>query len=231
MDSSKRELGWKLHEGSRVLGYIVLTRELRRSLSIAQVLAAITLLRSIAFDRWPTVVAALLLIAGTIAAERGKTWGVALAFAVGMFFPVAFLIGIAPVWFVAVGLAAAWPFMQVWRGLARVDRGAAMLLAGLATTFGAGGAVAWKALSWPLIKLFPALAPGIYPQHGFALVATLAVIAAFVIAKRRRLRAEAPTGVRIATPSPVAASYDDRYETEEAAMFEQSSLGARRASR
>ncbi len=209
----------------------MLTREIQRSLAIAQLLAALTLLRSIAFDRWATVVAALLLITGTIAAERGRTWGVVLAFAVGMFFPVAFLIGIAPIWFVLVGLAAAWPFLKLWPSFTRIDRGAAMWLAGLATAFGAAGAVGWKVLSWPIIKLFPGLAPSFYPQHGLALLATLTVFALIAIAKRRRAVPEERTHVRIATPSPVSTSSDDRYATEEAATFEQQRLEARGASR
>ena len=49
--------------------------------AVAQAIGIATLLRSVAYDRWITVLVSALLIGGTMAAQRGRTWGVALAFA------------------------------------------------------------------------------------------------------------------------------------------------------
>lgn len=144
-----------------------------------------TLLRSIAYDRWITVLASLFLIGGAMAAQRGRTWGVGLAFASAVAFPVAFAIGIAPAWFCLVGLAGAMPFALTWRPFARFDRGAAALLAAITATAGAAAAIAWKEMAWSVFTEFPSLRPSIEAQHGVALAATLAVVVG-VLAGRHR---------------------------------------------
>ena len=144
-----------------------------------------TLLRSIAYDRWITVLASLVLIGGAAAALRGRTWGVGLAFASAAAFPVAFAIGIAPAWFCLVGLAGALPFALTARPLARFDKGATVLLAAIAATAGAAASIAWKEVAWSLVTTFPSLRPSMEAQHGVALAATLALIVG-VLAGRAR---------------------------------------------
>ncbi len=200
------------------------------SLLVAQVLAAATLLRSIAYERWITVLAAVLVIAATMAAQRGRTWGVALAFAVGVWFPVAFLIGIAPVWFLVVGAAAAWPFLQLWRSFARFDRGAATTLAAMATVTGVAGALTWKSIAFPLMKAFPVLAPSQYAQNGLAVLATLGVLVA-IVASRRKLVPDAPEDrSRVAEPVRFAVMRDDSdLRAEEELEAERRAAASRRA--
>jgi len=201
----------------------VLPRNVERSLLVAQVLGAATLLRSIAYDRWITVLVALLLITGTVAAQRGRTWGVALAFAVAAWFPVAFLVGIAPAWFVLVGLASALPFAQLWRSFARFDRGATVLLAGMAITGGALGAIVWKNIAWTIFTMIPALRPGAYAQHGLAVAATLAVMVAVVIRGRPRgALGPEPTQARIGERTRIGVSRDQVQELGDEALEEAS---------
>jgi hypothetical protein len=163
----------------------LLQHRLRFSLAIAQAVGVLTLLRSIAFDRWITVVASLFLIGGAMAAQRGRTWGVPLAFAAAVAFPVAFLIGIAPPWFCLVGLAGAWPFALSARPFARFDKGATVLLAAITTTLGAAAAVAWKEVAWSVFVTFPSLRPSIEAQHGVALAAVLAVVVGALAGRAR----------------------------------------------
>ena len=132
-----------------------------------------TLLRSIAYDRSITVLASVLLIAGATAAQRGRTWGAALAFGAAAAFPVAWLIGIAPAWFVLVGLIGAAPFALASRALARFDRGATAILTTAAAAMGALGAIAWKEYAWSLFESFPVIRPSVEAQHGLALTAVL----------------------------------------------------------
>ena len=144
-----------------------------------------TLLRSIAYDRWITVLASLLLIGGAMAAQRGRTWGIGLAFAAAVAFPVAFAIGIAPPWFCLVGLAGAWPFALTARPFARFDKGATLMLAAIAATVGTAAAVAWKEVAWSVFMSFPSLRPSIEAQHGVALAATLAVVVGALAGRAR----------------------------------------------
>ena len=169
---------------------VVLSHRLRLSLLVAQAVGVMTLLRSIAYDRWITVLASLFLIGGALAAQRGRTWGVGMAFASAVAFPVAFAIGIAPAWFCLVGLAGAWPLVVAWRPFARFDKGAATLLAAVAATAGAAAAIAWKEMAWSIITTFPSLQPSIEAQHGVALLATMAVVVG-VVAGRAKHPAEA----------------------------------------
>jgi hypothetical protein len=200
------------------LGYMVLPYRVQVSLLVAQVLAGATLLRSIAYDRWVTVLAAVLLIAGTMAAQRGRTWGVVLAFAVASWFPVAFFIGIAPVWFLALGVAGAWPFMQLWRSFTRFDRGATTMLAAMASVLGVVGAITWKSVAFPLMKVFPALVPGYQAANGLAVLATLGVLVAIVASRRKLVPDTAPDRARVAEPVRVAALTDATEAEAEAAL-------------
>jgi hypothetical protein len=199
---------------------MVLPYRVQVSLLVAQVLAAATLLRSIAYDRWVTVLAAALIVAGTMAAQRGRTWGVVLAFAVSAWFPVAFFIGIAPVWFLAIGLAAAWPFMQLWRSFARFDRGATTTLAALATAVGVAGALTWKGIAYPLMTVFPSLIPSPYAQNGLAVLGAFGVLAAIVASRRKLVPDAVPDRARVAEPIRFAEARDDRHATAEAELEE-----------
>lgn len=152
---------------------LVLQQRLHTFLVGAQVVGFATLLRSVAFDRWITVLAALLMVVGATAALRGRTWGVVLAFASAAAFPVAWAIGIAPMWFVYVGVIGALPFLLASGAMARVDRKATMILAALAASAGALGAILWKAVAWDLFAAVPALRPSMLPQHGLAVLALL----------------------------------------------------------
>jgi hypothetical protein len=169
------------------------------------------------------------LLLGASAAHRNRAWGVALMFAQAIAFPVAFFIGIAPSWFCVVGTLGAVPFLLTAPGFARVDRGATRVLAALAIAGGAAGAIAWKELAYSIFESFPAVAPSIYPQHGFivAAVAALGVAGAF---RHRRLveeeeeRAEGATAGaqrRVASPTRIASLDEDlaltEHETEERA--------------
>jgi hypothetical protein len=147
---------------------------LRASLTVLQFVALATLLRSIAYDRWITVLASVLLLLGGAAAQRGRSWGVALAFGAAVAFPVAWAIGIAPPWFVLVGILGSLPYAVASRGFARFDKGATALLTLAAALAGAFGALLWKEVSWPLFMSFPALRPSMEAQHGLALLAVLA---------------------------------------------------------
>ncbi|MDB5218702.1 MAG: hypothetical protein JWO86_6629 [Myxococcaceae bacterium] len=164
---------------------VLLQHRLRLSLVAAQVVGVLTLLRSIAFDRWITVLASLFLIGGAMAAQRGRTWGIPMALAAAVAFPVAFAIGIAPPWFCLVGIAGALPFAISARPFARFDKGATMLLAAITTTLGAAAAIAWKEVAWSVFMTFPSLMPSIHAQHGVALAATLAVVVGALAGRAR----------------------------------------------
>jgi hypothetical protein len=174
----------------------VLPRSLRLSLIAVQVVAALTLLRSVAYDRWITVLASALLLVGATAVQRGgRAWGIALMFAMALAFPTAFAIGIAPAWFCLVGMVAALPLMLTWRALQRFDRGAATLMATIAAGAGALGAMTWKEIAWEVFVLFPALRPSMDAQNG-ALVAALAAIGAIMAGAAALRRPRAATASR-----------------------------------
>jgi len=178
----------------------VLPRSLHTSLIATLVIGFATLVRSVAFDRWITVLASLLLIGGATAALRGRTWGVALSLAVAAAFPVAWAVGIAPFWFVGVGVIGALPYVLSWDALARLDRRATVLLASMAASAGALVAVTWKLVAWEVFQAFPSLWPSRSPQHGLAVTAllTIGVIAAVVFGRRYRRQQ-----VRVGTPDRV----------------------------
>ncbi|MBL9022852.1 MAG: hypothetical protein JNL21_11690 [Myxococcales bacterium] len=196
---------------------------LRRLLLALEIVAFAILLRSVAFDRWITVLVSALLLASAFAAGRGKAWGVVGALMMSTFFPVAFVLGMAPAWFVVVGALGALPFAMTWRAFARADRGATAWLAGIGATAGSALAFLWKTMAWPLFLTFPALFPSARPGHGL-LVSALLVAGAAAAAVRwkgaRRVASPASaatfTRVRIAPP-PLAsqeASTDAGTEAE-----------------
>jgi hypothetical protein len=196
----------------RLRSEIVLPRSMRLSLVAAQLVGFLTLLRSVAFDRWITVVMSLLLIAGATAALRQRTWGVGLALTAACWFPVAFAIGIAPAWFCLVGLVGALPFALVSRALARFDSQATALLAALAAVFGVIGAVTWKQVAFSLFEVFPSLTPTVVPNHGLALVA---LVAGAVLARRRSLaNDESGEGSRVRVAQPVRVHTERDLELE-----------------
>ncbi len=160
-------------------------RRLQLSLLAAQVVGAATMLRSIAYDRWITVLASVLLIIGAAAARRGRSWGIALSFASAAAFPVAWAIGIAPSWFCLVGIVGSLPFALTSRAFARFDKGATALLAILAASGGALAAMAWKEMAWDVFTTFPLLRPSISPQHGLALTALVATAAVMTVLTRK----------------------------------------------
>lgn len=202
-------------------------RRLHLALVATQLVAAATLVRSIAYDRWITVLASVLLLIGAAAAKRGKTWGIALSLASAAAFPVAFAIGIAPAWFCLVGMVGALPFAFTSRAFARFDKGATTLLAVLAATGGAIGAMAWKEMAWSVFYEIPLLRPSIEAQHGLALTALVATVTVATLLTRKsgsgaadlaRLRVGAgETRSRIDTSSSSAASsaLDLDFEREE----------------
>ena len=182
-----------------------------------------TLLRSIAYDRWITVLASVLLIVGAMAAQRGRSWGIGLAFAAAVSFPVAFAIGLAPAWFCLVGLAGALPFALTLRPFARFDKSATALLALLAATGGAAAAIAWKEIAWSVITTFPVLRPSGHAHHGVALAAALAVVVGIIAGRARFPRSPEAARVRIgermrvgdaSSDSALADAVDDAHEAD-----------------
>jgi hypothetical protein len=151
-------------------------RRLNLSLVAVQLVGVATLLRSIAYDRWITVLASALLLVGATAARRNKSWGVALALGAAAAFPVAWAIGIAPFWFCLVGAVGALPFLIASRAFARFDKSATAVLAMAAGGMGAVGALTWKEIAWPLFMEYPSLRPSIMAQHELLLLPVLACV-------------------------------------------------------
>lgn len=172
----------------------------RRSLNILEVVAIITLLRSVALDRWVTVVMAGLLLLGASVAQRGKSWGVALALAAGAWFPVAFLLGIAPSWFMAIGALAAVPFVHAAKAFVKLDRAATWVLASTAISLGTIGAFAWKQAAWSVFEAVPMLRPGLFPQHGLLLAVAAAV--SIVAVRMGRASSEDGAALRVSANGP-----------------------------
>jgi hypothetical protein len=181
----------------RLRSVYVLPRRVKLSLIAVQVVSAATLLRSIAYDRWITVLASVLLIVSAMAAQRGRTWGVGMAFATAVWFPVAFAIGIAPAWFCLVGLVCALPFAFSLKPFARFDKGATALLALLSATSGAAIALGWKEIAWTIFREIPSLRPTGHAQHGVAVAATLAVMLAAVASRSRAQSTSEGARVRV----------------------------------
>ncbi|HEY8079951.1 MAG TPA: hypothetical protein VIF62_37725 [Labilithrix sp.] len=179
------------------------------SLAAVHIVAFATLLRSVLYERWITVLASVLLMLGAFAAQRGKTWGIGIALGAAVAFPAAFAIGIAPAWFCLVGLVGALPFFLTSRVIARFDAAAAAIGASVAAAFGVIGAVGYRAIAPWIFTEFPSLRPSWEPEHvGLAAVLAIATIAAAVIRPTRRLR--------VAEPSVRVAAFTESAEEEEA---------------
>lgn len=205
----------------------VLPRNVRLSILLVQLVTIATLMRSVAFDRWITILASLVLLIGAAAAKRNRAWGVALMFAQAAAFPVAFMVGIAPAWFCLVGAVGMLPFLLTAPGFARVDRGATRLLASLAVAGGALGAIVWKKIAWDVFEAIPFFWPSGYPHHGW-IVAAIAALGLGIAVRDRKLvdagegeeGAGTSVDARIAVPARIAAepetSHAEAEEEEEA---------------
>lgn len=129
-----------------------LRRNLRSSLHVAELVALATLLRSLVFEKWTTVVTALVLLVGARAALRGRTWGVGVLSAAATAFGGAVVLGFAPHWFWAVGLIGVLPFVLALRPMVRFDAGATALFAIVAGASGVAGAFAWREAAYALFR-------------------------------------------------------------------------------
>lgn len=208
----------------------VLPRHIRLSILLVELVTIATLMRSVAFDRWITVLASVVLLIGAAAAKRNRAWGVALMFAQAAAFPVAFMVGIAPAWFCLVGAVGMIPFLLTAPGFARVDRGATRLLASLAVAGGALGAIVWKKIAWDVFEAIPFFWPSGYPHHGWAVAAIAALGLGIAVRDRKLVDAEeetdahafagagasAGTSTRIALPSRIADESPVEEEVDEA---------------
>jgi hypothetical protein len=177
----------------------VLPRRLELAIFAAQVVAALTLIRSVAYDRWITVLASVLLLLGAAAARRGKAWGVALAFASACAFPVAWAIGIAPAWFAVVGVVGALPFAYMSRAFMRFDARATAFLAAMAASMGAAGAILWKAFARSAFAAFPSLTPSEEANHGILLTVLCTLFAGALASRllRRPAAVDATADARV----------------------------------
>ncbi len=192
-----------------------LRARVQASLAAVHVVAFATLLRSILYERWITVLGSLFLILGALAAQRGKTWGIGVALGAAIAFPAAFAIGIAPAWFCLVGLVGALPFILSSRAIARYDGAATAIGASLAAAIGAAGAVGYREIAPWLFTNFPSARPSWEPEH-VGVVAALAVAAIAAVALRpgRRIRVAEPS-VRVAAFTETAAEESAEDEAEE----------------
>ena len=222
-------------------------RRLDLSLIAVQFVGLATLVRSVMFDRWITVLAAALLLIGATAGRSGKSWGVALTLGAAAAFPVAFLIGIAPAWFCLVGAFGALPFLLASRSFAKLDKGATATLAAAALGVGGVAAMAWREVAWSVFTEIPLLRPSVYAQHGLSLLPLIGVVVYAMSLAHRRSKTplvygepEATTQYRVVESSGVRVS--DALSTEQQAMEEleteldaerpySSNATARRASR
>jgi len=125
---------------------------IQAALFVAQLAAVYTLARaSVAlfvqgyFYALSTVLAAALMMVGSVAALRGRTWGVGVTFMCSVGFTAAAFLKIGPPWFYLVGLAGAIPMALGLRAFATFGRDALLLFAGGAATIGASVALAWRA--------------------------------------------------------------------------------------
>lgn len=112
--------------------------------------------RCVSHGVWVTAIATMMLVAGALAAFRGKTWGVGLTLLAGSAFPAAHLLGMAPSWFWLVGVVGALPFALTWKPMAFFDRPAAKLYAVLAVGGGIACAITWHEIGpWVVANLYP----------------------------------------------------------------------------
>lgn len=158
---------------------------LRPALSLVYLVASATLIRSVLYDRWVTVLASALLLVGAVAARRGKTWGVGVALAAATAFPMARLLGMAPAWFWVVGAIGALPFALTSRALARFDAKATAFGASLAMAAGLLGAIGWRVFAPALLTVFPALRPSFWPANEALAAFMMGALALFGWASQR----------------------------------------------
>lgn len=215
----------------------VLPRNLRLVILLAQLVSIATLMRSIAFDRWITIFASLVLLLGAAAAKRNRAWGVALMFAQAIAFPVATMIGIAPPWFVLVGAIGMLPFLMTAPGFVRADRGATRVLTALAVAGGAIGAIGWKKIAWDVFEAFPFFWPSAYPHHGWVVAAVAALGVGIAVRDRKLLDtdgesetasdATAFTQARVAAPARISGDVEAARIEEETDEEAEEVLGER----
>lgn len=177
-------------------------QHLRAPLHVAQIVAFATLVRSVAFDRWITVLVSALLLGGVWAASRGRTWGVGLMLAMASAFPVMFFLGMAPAWFVFVGLAGAMPFLSSLPAFLRFDRQATAIFATVAASIGTAIAYGYHAWAPWLLTNLPVPRPTFLPHHPL-LIAVVFLVGFFFSRRREQIESG---GVRVAT----AGASDDR---------------------
>jgi hypothetical protein len=163
----------------------MLQYRLRSALALVQIVGVATLMRSVLYDRWITVVASLALIAGAAAVKRGKTWGVGVTLGSAIAFAAAFAIGIAPAWFCGVALVGALPFLLTSRVIARFDAAAATIGAMLAGAVGVAGAVAWRVFAPWLFDAIPALRPSWYANHVGIVAAAVTMMTVIALVRSR----------------------------------------------
>ncbi len=127
-----------------------LPRNLVLALVLVQYVAAMTLVRSVVWNRWTTVGASIALLLAARAALRERTWGIGAVLAIATAFPTAVLLGFAPPWFWAVGVIGAIPFLLTLRPMLRFHVGAATLFGVLAAATGIAGAFAWRQVAYAI---------------------------------------------------------------------------------
>src|SRR5438045_8987810 len=101
------------------------------ALSLVLAVATATIARSVIEEKWITVFASSLLVAGAVATWRARTWGAGLTLLAAAAYPVAHLLGMAPSWFWGVGVVAALTFLMPGKPMARCARPAGCLFAAL----------------------------------------------------------------------------------------------------
>jgi hypothetical protein len=90
---------------------------------------------------WATVLASSALLAGALAALRGRTWGVLLVAAAATSFAGAHACGIAPAWFVAVAAIGWLAVATTLRPLLRLDATALVVAVLVTLTLGTAAAL------------------------------------------------------------------------------------------
>lgn len=125
-------------------------RLFRTLLGLVFVVAGATLLRSVALERWATVLAALAMMVGAAAAARARTWGLAWTTVAAAAFAGAALLRLGPWWFWGVALVGVAPHAVSLPAMARFDRAASALLA-------VAGVCAGLALAWGYESVGPSL--------------------------------------------------------------------------
>lgn len=113
-----------------------------RHLWLALVAAITLLLRSLFLGKILTILAAIALIVGIVAAMKGKTWGLVVVLGVAVAVVAVAFLGIAPAWFAVAGAVAAVPALAALPAMFRFDAAAAAVLIALAATLGLASAYA-----------------------------------------------------------------------------------------